>query len=112
MLSNGMNGPKLQNTSHINIVLGSDCNWTRTQSHLVRKRTLNHLAKLARMEAHKVESFFDKFVDYLIVTLLEMKSTLTILLQFFLKAINVDFFVYKTTGFIHVADIVFTDRFP
>ena len=22
------------------------CNWTRTQSHLVRKRTLNHLAKL------------------------------------------------------------------
>ena len=24
----------------------SDCNWTRTQNHLVRKRTLNHLAKL------------------------------------------------------------------
>ena len=24
----------------------SDCNWTRTQKHLVRKRTLNHLAKL------------------------------------------------------------------
>ena len=23
----------------------SDCNWTRTQNHLVRKRTLNHLAK-------------------------------------------------------------------
>ena len=23
-----------------------DCNWTRTQNHLVRKRTLNHLAKL------------------------------------------------------------------
>ena len=22
----------------------SDCNWTRTQNHLVRKRTLNHLA--------------------------------------------------------------------
>ena len=25
----------------------SDCNWTRTQSHLVQKRTLNHLTKLA-----------------------------------------------------------------
>ena len=24
----------------------SDCNWTRTHNHLVRKRTLNHLAKL------------------------------------------------------------------
>ena len=26
----------------------SDCNWTRTQKHLVRKRTLNHLAKLSK----------------------------------------------------------------
>ena len=26
----------------------SDCNWTRTQNHLVCKRTLNHLAKLAK----------------------------------------------------------------
>ena len=26
----------------------SDCNWTRTHNHLVHKRTLNHLAKLAR----------------------------------------------------------------
>ena len=26
----------------------SDCNWTRTQNHLVRKRTLNHLVKLAK----------------------------------------------------------------
>ena len=25
----------------------SDCNWTLTYNHLVRKRTLNHLAKLA-----------------------------------------------------------------
>ena len=63
-------------------------------------------------EAQKVELFFDKFVDYLIVTLLEMESTLTILLQVFLKVTNIDFFVYKTTGFIHVADIDFIDRFP
>ena len=26
----------------------SECNWTRTHNHLVRKRTLNHLAKLAK----------------------------------------------------------------
>ena len=26
----------------------SDCNWTRTHNRLVRKRTLNHLAKLAK----------------------------------------------------------------
>ena len=25
-----------------------DCNWTRTRNHLVLKRTLNHLAKLAK----------------------------------------------------------------
>ena len=26
----------------------SDCNWTRTRNQLVRKQTLNHLAKLAK----------------------------------------------------------------
>ena len=26
----------------------NDCNWTRTHNHLVRKRTLNHLAKLTK----------------------------------------------------------------
>ena len=26
----------------------SDCNWTRNQNHLVHKRTINHLAKLAK----------------------------------------------------------------
>ena len=40
-----------------------------------------------------------------------MESTLAILLRVFLKATNVDFFVYKTTGFIHVADIALIDRF-
>ena len=25
-----------------------DCNWTQTQNHLVRKRTLNHLVNLAK----------------------------------------------------------------
>ena len=27
----------------------SDCKWTRTHNHLVRKRTLNHLSKLASL---------------------------------------------------------------
>ena len=27
----------------------SDCNWARTHNHLVHKRTLNHLAKLAKL---------------------------------------------------------------
>ena len=30
------------------IILNSDCNGTRTHNHLLRKRTLNHLAKLAK----------------------------------------------------------------
>ena len=34
-------------TKHWN---SSDHNWTRTQNHLVRKRTLNHLARLASSE--------------------------------------------------------------
>ena len=29
--------------------VASDCNWTRTQNHLVPKRTLNHLAKLVKI---------------------------------------------------------------
>ena len=32
----------------INKYVNHDCNWTRTQNHLVLKRTLNHLAKLAK----------------------------------------------------------------
>ena len=30
------------------IKVWSDCNWIRTHNHLVHKRTLNHLAKLAK----------------------------------------------------------------
>ena len=40
-----------------------------------------------------------------------MESTLTVLLPVFLRATKVDFFAYMTTGFIHVADIDFIDRF-
>ena len=30
------------------MIIRNDCNWTRTQNHLVHKRTLNHLAKLTK----------------------------------------------------------------
>ena len=45
--------PIMQTRSdNIEITIGddnlSDCNWTRTHNHLVHKRTLNHLAKLAK----------------------------------------------------------------
>ena len=38
--------PKLTNLS--------DCNWTRTQNDLVRKRTLDHLAKLTHSGNYRV----------------------------------------------------------
>ena len=40
-----LKGDEKKNTGNWN----NDCNWTRTHNHLVRKRTLNHLAKLARL---------------------------------------------------------------
>ena len=36
----------------------SDCNWTRTQNHLVCKRTLNHLAKLQILRLATIECGF------------------------------------------------------
>ena len=40
---------KTENNDNIDIKIHqvSDCNWIRTHNHLVHKRTLNHLAKLA-----------------------------------------------------------------
>ena len=37
----------------------SDFNWTRTQNHLVRNRTLNHLAKLVRLRIMFYILYFD-----------------------------------------------------
>ena len=35
----------------------TDCNWTRTQNHLVLKRTLNHLAKLAKWLSYVLSTY-------------------------------------------------------
>ena len=35
----------------------SDCNWTRTHNHLVRKRTLNHLTKLTKWLSWVVSTY-------------------------------------------------------
>ena len=47
-LYSGLNVKELLARSRREIGSLSDCNWTRTHNHLVHKRTLNHLAKLAK----------------------------------------------------------------
>ena len=47
-LSSCLNVKELLARNRCNIQSVIDCNGTRTHSHLVRKRTLNHLAKLAK----------------------------------------------------------------
>ena len=47
-LDSCLNVKKLFARSRREIWRLSDCNWTRTQNHLVLKRTLNHLAELAK----------------------------------------------------------------
>ena len=39
----------------------SDCNWTRTHNHLVHKRTLNHLTKLAKWLSSVVSTYLYYF---------------------------------------------------
>ena len=46
--SSCLNVKKLLAQSRHEIWSLSDCNWTRTQNHLVYKRTLNHSTKLAK----------------------------------------------------------------
>ena len=43
-------------------LLLSDCNWTRTHNHLVRKQTLNHFAKLTKWLSWVVSTYlYDAF---------------------------------------------------
>ena len=48
----------------------SDCNWTRTHNHLVHKRTLNHLAKLASL--FKLWQLYKRFRNDQILLLLQL----------------------------------------
>ena len=47
-LDSCLNGKELLAQSRREVWRLNDCCWTRTQNHLVLKRTLNHLAKLAK----------------------------------------------------------------
>ena len=47
---------------HPKCIARSDCNWTRTHNHLVRKRTLNHLAKLASHLNFRFRACFEQGV--------------------------------------------------
>ena len=49
--------------SRCEIWRSSDCNWTRTQNHLVLKRTLNHLAKLAKWLSCVLSSYLYSAFD-------------------------------------------------
>ena len=42
----------------------SDCNWTRTQNHLIRKRTLNHLVKLAKWLSCVLSTYLHGAFDF------------------------------------------------
>ena len=42
----------------------SNCNWTRTHNHLVRKRTLNHLAELAKWLSCVVSTYLHGAFDW------------------------------------------------
>ena len=46
----------------------NDCNWTRTRNHLVRKQTLNHLAKLAKWFSCVVSIYLYGAFDYMFLS--------------------------------------------
>ena len=68
-LSSCLNAKKLLARSRRAIWNLSDCNWTRIQNHLVRKRTLNHLPKLAWVSrnAYQTIMIFYKFIYFKIL---------------------------------------------
>ena len=46
----------------------SDCNWTRSQNHLVRKRTLNHLPKLTKWFSCVLSTYLHGTFDYMLLS--------------------------------------------
>ena len=49
----------------------SDCNWTRTQNHLVLKRTLNHLAKLTKWSSCALSTYLYGAFDCMFLSCLK-----------------------------------------
>ena len=71
-----------------------DCNWTRTHNHLVRKRTLNHLAKLTRFTL-KRESDMTRTYSHITLSLI-------------LHAYNNHAYMNKIAAFYYVYRYVFS----
>ena len=46
----------------------SDCNWTWSQNHLVRKRTLNHLAQLTKWFSCVLSTYLHGTFDYMFLS--------------------------------------------
>ena len=46
----------------------SDCTWTRTNKHLLRKRTLNHFAKLTKWLSWVVSTFLYDVLDFMFLS--------------------------------------------
>ena len=46
----------------------SDCNWTRTENHLIRKRALNHLAKLAIWLSCVLSTYLYAAFDFMLLS--------------------------------------------
>ena len=57
----------------------SDWNWTRTQNHLGRKRTLNHLAKLAKWLSCVLSTYLYCAFDCMLLSCQEVRVTRFIL---------------------------------
>ena len=51
-----------------------DCNWTRTRNHLVRKRTFNHLAKLAKWLSCVLSTYLYGAFDYMLWVRVQLQS--------------------------------------
>ena len=64
-LSSCLNAKELLAWNRRGIWSLSHCNWTRTNNHLVRKRTLNHLAKLAGSLSSVVNTYLCASFDYM-----------------------------------------------
>ena len=85
---------------HIMLIIPilSDCNWTRTHNHLVHKRTINDLAKLAKWLSCVVSTYLYGAFDYMFLSChirIQSESTVCII---WLVWPNGWVFVYELSG--------------